>query len=586
MADNADLSSMTITQLRNTCKAKGMTPSSWDPAKIIFQIESNTSSDASSSQATPPSAPAPRGASGRIEPAELSADERVCVGLMRKHGVDSKKLEKLIDQSVNQAGAMIAEYDRTQKMPVQLAKAFLGGVFSGSVVHTNERDQRDLQIGPLLKIVQTGQIASYYIDDSDLGKGNGVQSRLTAIEERRSKAEANLKKVKQVLHDCAPVILEDVADSIKATGAAYTKLFGSLQKDVMAEVARLVQDLLSTAPGGGSAKALQPKSKYYPHLSDPEDPLFMIALLKDAQFAKKLLDAFAALIVSKVFGSEAKFAPLKSVERGVVKVYEKYDCRFDKLTDVARVTIVCADECVLRDVLKELKKAVEDGAVRIYRIKFRLGADYDAAEAGGYRDVLINMAFPPKDGEEEDGLHLVELQLNLAAFVDIKSGGGHASYSVGRILQAFDNPTTTYTGMATPDVVRDMQTGLIKKATVVGIDGAETEARMVEALGSHSVQLVELKLVSIAFSGTMGNLKWLAASAEHLAPTLKVLIVKKCGVKGPIPLEVGEFSHLAELVLNGNELDGERSIDHASRCLTFLKAPFFDRSNSGKAGKS
>jgi len=470
---------------------------------------------------------------------------------------------------------MIAEYDRTKKMPVQLAKAFLGGVFSGNVVHTMERDQRDLQIGPLQKIVQNpgdgkGQIPSMYISDTVLGEGNGVQSRLTAIEERRSKAEANLKKVKQVLHDCAPVILEDVADSIKATGAAYTKLFGSLQKAVMAEVARLVQDLLSTAPGGGSEKVLQPKSKHYPLLSDPEDPLFMIALVKDAQFAKKLLDAFAALIVSKVFGSEAKFAPLKSVERGVVKVYEKYDCRFDKLTDVARVTIVCTDECVLRDVLKELKKAVEDGAVRIYRIKFRLGADYDAAEAGGYRDVLINMAFPPKDGEEEDGLHLVELQLNLAAFVDIKSGGGHASYSVGRILQAFDNPTTTYTGMATPDVVRDMQSGLIKKATVVGIDGAETEARMVEALGSHSVQLVELKLVSVAFSGTMGNLKWLAASAEHLAPTLKVLIVKKCGVKGPIPLEVGEFSHLAELVLNGNELDGQIP-DSLGKCIKLKK---------------
>jgi hypothetical protein len=244
----------------------------------------------------------------------------------------------------------------------------------------------------------------------------------------------------------------------------------------------------------------------------------------------------------------------------VVKVYEKYDCRFDKLTDVGRVTIVCADECVLRDVLKELKKAVEDGDVRIYRIKFRLGDDYDAAEAGGYRDVLINMAFPPKDGEEEGGLHLVELQLNLAKFVDIKSGGGHASYSVGRILQAFDIATTTYTGMATPDVVRDVQTGLVKKATVVGIDVAVTEARMVEALGSHSVQLVELKLLNIAVSGTMGNLKWLVASAEHLAPTLKVLCVKKCGVKGPIPSEIGEFSHLTGLVLTGNRLDGERSI--------------------------
>jgi hypothetical protein len=530
----------------------------------------------SSSQAAPPPAPA-----SRTGPAVLPADDRACLDMLHKFGVDSKKLAKLLDQSVNQAGAMIAEYDRTKKMPPQLAKAFLGGVFSGSVVHTNERDQRDLQIGPLQKIVQNpgegkGQIPSYYINDSALGKGNGVQSRLTAIEERRSKAEANLKKAKQALHDYAPIILEDVADSIKTTGAAYTKLFGSLQKTVMAEVARLVQDLLSTAPGGGSAKALQPKSKHYPHLSDPEDPLFMIALLKDAQFAKTLLDAFAALIVSKVFGSEAKFAPLKSVERGVVKVYEKYDCRFDKLTDVGRVTIVCADECVLRDVLKELKKAVEDGDVRIYRIKFRLGDDYDAAEAGGYRDVLINMAFPPKDGEEEGGLHLVELQLNLAKFVDIKSGGGHASYSVGRILQAFDIATTTYTGMATPDVVRDVQTGLVKKATVVGIDVAVTEARMVEALGSHSVQLVELKLLNIAVSGTMGNLKWLVASAEHLAPTLKVLCVKKCGVKGPIPSEIGEFSHLTELVLNGNRLDGERSI-HSTDLAVFFLSTFSDR---------
>jgi hypothetical protein len=65
--------------------------------------------------------------------------------------------------------------------------------------------------------------------------------------------------------------------------------------------------------------------------------------------------------------------------------------------------------------LKELKKAVEDRAVRIYRIKFRLGADYDAAEAGGYRDVLINMAFPPKDGEEEDGLHLVGVAAQLGS---------------------------------------------------------------------------------------------------------------------------------------------------------------------------
>ena len=42
MTDNVDsepLSSMTIMQLRNVCKAKGLKPSSWDLAKLIVQIE-------------------------------------------------------------------------------------------------------------------------------------------------------------------------------------------------------------------------------------------------------------------------------------------------------------------------------------------------------------------------------------------------------------------------------------------------------------------------------------------------------------------------------------------------------------------
>ena len=122
---------------------------------------------------------------------DLSSDEQVCVGLMRKHGVDSKKLTKLLDQSVNQAAALISEYERTGTLPAALAKAFLSGINSGTVAHLNERDQRTLQIPPLQALVDNagydeGQTPDHFIDDGYLGEGNGVQSRLTAIEARKS----------------------------------------------------------------------------------------------------------------------------------------------------------------------------------------------------------------------------------------------------------------------------------------------------------------------------------------------------------------------------------------------------------------
>jgi hypothetical protein len=72
--------------------------------------------------------------------------------------------------------------------------------------------------------------------------------------------------------------------------------------------------------------------------------------------------------------------------------------------------------------LTKLKTAVADKLTRISRIKFRLDEGYDAMEAGGYRDILVNMAFPPR--EEKDNWHIVELQLNLKKFAQIKAGGG------------------------------------------------------------------------------------------------------------------------------------------------------------------
>jgi hypothetical protein len=53
----------------------------------------------------------------------------------------------------------------------------------------------------------------------------------------------------------------------------------------------------------------------------------------------------------------------------------------------------------------------------------------------------------------------------------------------------------------------------------------------------------------------MASLNWLAASAKHLAATLKVLIIE-CEVKGPIPPEVGMLHQLVTLDLSTNNIDG------------------------------
>ncbi len=58
-------------------------------------------------------------------------------------------------------------------------------------------------------------------------------------------------------------------------------------------------------------------------------------------------------------------------------------------------------------------------------------------------------------------------QLNLRGFVEIKDGGGHASYAVARMLQAFDAAAVTYTGMINQESARDIGTGKEEKLGVV-----------------------------------------------------------------------------------------------------------------------
>ena len=165
---------------------------------------------------------------------------------------------------------------------------------------------------------------------------------------------------------------------------------------------------------------------------------------------------------------------------------------------------MCKDEDTLKTILTKLKTAVANNEVRICRIKFRLDEGYDVTEAGGYRDILVNMAFEPRD-ILVDNWHIVELQLNLKKFVQIKDGGGgHASYAVGRILQAFDPAAVTYTGMINRESVRDIKTGLIKKASLVGVDvDAKLEAKT--KLGKKMAAVAELEVKMADLEAKIAN---------------------------------------------------------------------------------
>jgi hypothetical protein len=77
----------------------------------------------------------------------LTPDDGKCLEILHLHNVDLHKLEMLKAQSVNQADVSLGNTRNALKaampnrMPTQLAKAFLNGVFSGTIAHLTERQR-------------------------------------------------------------------------------------------------------------------------------------------------------------------------------------------------------------------------------------------------------------------------------------------------------------------------------------------------------------------------------------------------------------------------------------------------------------
>merc|ERR1712032_923057 len=97
-----------------------------------------------------------------------------------------------------------------------------------------------------------------------------------------------------------------------------------------------------------------------------------------------------------------------------------------RLCDLSRSTVVFETVGAAQRCLETLQK---DG--QVLRVKNRFDLGYNAAPGGGYRDLSMNLGWPQDSG----GVHVVELQLTLQSFFDLKSEGGHRRYIRARDLR-------------------------------------------------------------------------------------------------------------------------------------------------------
>ena len=386
------------------------------------------------------------------------------------------------------------------------------------------------------------------VGDNMLGEGNGLASRLGKATASKDAAAAGLEQVTAKLKKDSPLILAGVAGDIKASAQKYAEAYATIDPGLLDAIDTALRTLIhANAADAGKAQP-KPSSELYKDLPN-DDTRFLIGLLDDALKAKPLLDALISRLVELVPGTKGLKAPIKDVERCLVKISEKYKGMVDRVTDMARGTVVCKGAEELLRVVEFLKAEVEKGNVVVVRIKNRVAADFDAMDAGGYRDVLLNIAF-------KEGGHLVELQLNLEAFVEIKGSGGHAAYSTGRMLQAFEENVYSFIGGTNQASCEDIACGLTKRAMLIEMDDASGPV-LLRGLEAPGVQLVELKILAVELPGDLKNAQWLARVAGQLAATLRTLEISDSGLEGELPDGLGKLRHLVSLKFNGNRLEGQ-----------------------------
>lgn len=260
------------------------------------------------------------------------------------------------------------------------------------------------------------------------------------------------------------------------------------------------------------------------------DPLFLMMLYADAELSLERLRALCCRIEALVPDASPVVPGLKGMGRAFAKTLEKYQGDFSNMTDLARATIKCPSLAVLLAALKELK---EDKAFEIVLIKNRMMPAFDADEAGGYRDMLINL-------RDEVSGHIVELQATLDPLLEVKKNGkgGHVAYEIGRLLGLFDKNETEHRGMITTHVLKGVECGLLR---ILECQGPATEFgihmdRFFEAAKSGHCALTEVEISGSGWPAHRKVSEMLEVFMDHCGGTLARLVIDQDpAVKGEFP---------------------------------------------------
>ena len=140
-------------------------------------------------------------------------------------------------------------------------------------------------------------------------------------------------------------------------------------------------------------------------------------LYRDAAVARTELEDLARAVASRHSG-EAMVPPLKGRARAEEKIAAEYRGDASRLTDLARGSVIFDRFDQLEHAAAEVERQT-----KVVRKKDRF-----AKPASGYRDILYNI-------EASNG-HVVELQLQLRAVQEVKSGSGHKLYDQIRTIEA------------------------------------------------------------------------------------------------------------------------------------------------------
>ncbi|WP_260258341.1 RelA/SpoT domain-containing protein [Vibrio intestinalis] len=127
-----------------------------------------------------------------------------------------------------------------------------------------------------------------------------------------------------------------------------------------------------------------------------------------AQFELETICKSTALLT----GTDAYFAGVKSSERAQQKIALELDGNVERITDLARATIVADDVASLMEVYEVLERETT-----VVKVKNR----FKKPAPSGYRDLNLLVQLPKTN-------LVAEVQLHLKAIADVKSGPEHDLY--------------------------------------------------------------------------------------------------------------------------------------------------------------